>query len=164
MASSESHQVTAEAARAKCLRLLSRRAQSEAELRERLRRDGFAEGVTEEVLADLAEAGLTDDQEFARAWVASRRESGSSGRRKLAWELRRKGIAREVIARVLEEEIDETAERRQAGELARRRLGGRTDAKELSRLRRYLLGRGYGVETVDSVLQSIRQEDEHSFE
>jgi regulatory protein len=161
---SDSRQVSEEAAREKCLRLLSRRARSEAELRARLRQAGFAERLTEEVLAGLAEAGLTDDEEFARAWVASRKGRGGSGRQKLSWELRRKGVARDVIERVLEEEIDEATERRQAEELARRRLGNRTDAKEMSRLRRYLLGRGYGFETVDGVLQKMRQEDEHSFD
>lgn len=152
----------AEAAREKCLRLLSRRARSEAELRDRLREAGCAEPVAEQVLAGLKEAGLIDDEEFARAWVASRKARGGSGRRKLSWELLRKGVSRELIERVLAEEIDDETERRQAAALAQRRLRGRAKAQDMTRLRRYLLGRGYGFETVDTVLDSMRQEEEHS--
>ncbi|MBN1459554.1 MAG: regulatory protein RecX [Armatimonadetes bacterium] len=151
----------ADAAREKCLRLLSRRARSEAELRDRLREAGCAEPVAEQVLAGLAATGLIDDEEFARAWVMSRKARGGSGRRKLSWELLRKGVSRELIERVLAEEIDDETERRQAAALARTRLRNRAGAHDMIRLRRYLLGRGYGFETVDSVLQNISQEGEH---
>jgi regulatory protein len=158
---SERRPLDADAAREKCLRLLSRRARSEAELRARLREVGCEEDVADQVLAGLTEAGLIDDEEFARAWVASRKTRGGSGRRKLAWELGRKGVARELIERVLEQETDEETERRQAAALAQRRIRGRAEATDMARLRRYLLGRGYSFETVDSVLETMGQEEEY---
>ncbi len=49
-----------------------------------------------------------------------------------------------------------------AMELAQRRLrGGPADEKTLARLRRLLLGRGFGSETVDSVLNQIGGQTEH---
>ena len=145
-----------EQAREKCLRLLSRRAHSSAELQEKLRAAGFTVKVTERALAGLTESGLLDDEEFARSWVADRKLSGGSGRRKLAWELRRKGIGRSLIAQVLSEDLEEETELSQAMELARKKLReGALGAAELARLRRFLLGRGYGFEVVDKVMQSL---------
>ena len=150
-----------QAARDTCLRLLSRRARSAGELRERLRTGGFSAGVAEGVLSDLTDAGLIDDEEFTRSWVAGRKAAGGASRRKIAWELRRKGVDRDLVDRVLREEMDDRTELGQATQLARRRLRGqRADGKELSRLRRHLLGRGFGFDTVDRALQAVVREEE----
>jgi len=144
-------------AREKCLRLLSVRARSAAELRDRLVKAGFERSVFEPVLADLAAAGLLDDEEFARSWISARKSAGI-GRRRLAVELGRKGIARSMIERLLDEQVDDDTERRQAEALARKRLGAEWDAKALGRLRRLLLSRGYGFAIVDDVLRTIAGE------
>jgi regulatory protein len=148
-----------EAAREKCLRLLARRARSAAELRQRLSGVGFEREVIARVLADLDAAGLVDDAEFARAWVASRRAAGGAGREKLRWELRRKGIAEDLIAPAVEEGTSDEMEIAQALALARRRLREEPlDRKSLARLRRLLLGRGFGFDTVDTVMRRIISE------
>ena len=128
-----------------------------AELRERLARAGFEARVAAGALAGLAEAGLIDDEEFARSWIASRKAAGI-GRRKLAAELGRKGIDRSMAERLMAEQVDDEVERRQAEAVARRRLGAEWDAKTLARVRRLLLSRGYGFGTVDDVLQAIAGE------
>jgi regulatory protein len=150
-----------QAARDTCLRLLSRRARSAGELRERLRTGGFSPDVAEGVLSNLQDAGLIDDEEFARSWVAGRKAAGGASRRRIAWELKRKGVDRDLIERVIGEEMDDRTELGQAAQLARKKLRGqRVDGKELSRLRRHLLGRGFGFDTVDSVLQAVVREEE----
>lgn len=150
------------AAREKCLRLLTLRLRSAAELRARLGDSGFEDKVIGPVLGQLTRSGLVDDEEFARAWVASRQASGGAGRQKLRWELRRKGISEDLIRRVVDEGIADETETEQALCLARKRLkGDLTEAKALARLRRLLLGRGFGFETVDSVLQQLTTEAEH---
>ncbi len=150
-----------QAARDTCLRFLSRRARSAGELRERLRTGGFRADVAEGVLSDLQDAGLIDDEEFARSWVAGRKASGGASRRRIAWELRRKGVDRDLVERVLREEMDDRTELGQAAQLARKKLRGqRVDGKELSRLRRHLLDRGFGFDTVDRVLQAVAREED----
>lgn len=150
------------AAREKCLRLLGLRLRSEAELRGRLSDSGFPDEVIGSVVGDLARSGLVDDEEFARAWVVSRQASGGAGRHKLRWELRQKGISEDLIRRVVDEGIDDQTETRQALTLARKRLkGDLREPKTLARIRRLLLGRGFGFETVDSVLQQLTTEAEH---
>jgi len=148
-----------EAAREKCLRLLAVRARSGVELRDRLRRVGFARDVAEKVIADLAGAGLVDDLEFARSWVTGRQAAGGIGKQKLRWELRRKGIANELVERVIEESVDGEAEVEQALLLARKRLSG-NDAKSLARVRRLLASRGFGFDIVDAVMRRISSDTE----
>jgi len=152
----------AQAARERCLRLLSLRARSAAELQERLRSIGFARHVIESVLADLARAGLVDDAEFARNWVASRQAAGGTGRRKLRWELRRKGVSEELIRQAVDSAVSAEIEIEQALGLARRRLtGGRYDVKDMARIKRLLLSRGFGFDTVENVMRQMVPEMEH---
>lgn len=150
-----------EAAREQCLRLLAIRPRSADELRRRLKSGRFEDRVVESVLAGLARAGLVDDEEFARAWVASRQASGGAGQRKLRWELRRRGVAEDIIRTVVDEEMDDEAEFRQALELARRRMrGSPSEPKTLARLQRLLSSRGFGFDTVEAVIRRIVIEEE----
>jgi regulatory protein len=146
------------AARERCLRLLSVRARSAAELKERLRQAGFPPGIIGRVLPGLAEAGLIDDEEFARSWIAARKVTGI-GRRRLRAELARKGVERGTIESVLAEQVDDETERDQVERLARKRLArSAADEQALARVRRFLIGRGYGFEMVDDVLRAIAGE------
>ena len=151
-----------EKAWARCLRLLAVRARSQAELQERLRAARFEEAVVEAVLSRLAQAGMLDDEEFARAWIASRRESGRSGKRKLRWELRRKGVSGDLIRRLVDEGIDQQSEVEQALTLARRRLCADTDDADLARVQRLLVSRGFEFDVVQAVMRRIVSEREHS--
>jgi regulatory protein len=145
-----------EAARKRCLRLLSLRARSAAELRERLIKADFDEGTIAAVLGDLERVGLVDDEDLARTWVADRHTAGRCGRRKLRSELRRKGIADEVIRRVVDSQISDDAELRQAMRVARQRLQDQPAREaDVRRLTRFLLGRGFEPETVDAVVSSV---------
>lgn len=151
-----------EAAREKCLRLLGLRARSAWELRDRLKRAGFADDVIESTLSGLAEAKLVDDEQFARAWVAARQASRGAGRRKLRWELRRKGISNAIIQRVVDEDTDEEAELQRALAVAEARLQGTpADPRERARLQRLLLGRGFEHPTIETVIRHLSNEGEH---
>jgi len=82
-----------EAARAICLRLLTNRPRTRAELATALQRRRIPDDVAESVLGRFAEVGLIDDAAFARAWVESRHHSRGLARRALAAELRQRGIS-----------------------------------------------------------------------
>ena len=140
------------------MRLLERRARSAAELEQRLKAAGFEPAMIARVLGDLERAGLVDDQEFARLWVATRR---TSGKHKLLWELRRKGISEDLIRRTMEEMTSDESELERALDVARRRLREQSaDAKARLRLRRFLLGRGFAFEVVDAVMGRVSAPEE----
>jgi regulatory protein len=136
-----------EQARALCLRLLTARARTRAELEGQLAKRGYSPEVGGRVLDRLAQVGLVDDVDFAEQWVLSRRVNAGKGKRALAAELQAKGVDDEVITAALAG-IDAGAERQRAEKLVRDRLrreklGDDDDAKIARRLAGMLARRGY---------------------
>jgi regulatory protein len=110
-----------EQARALCLRLLTARARTRAELAGQLAKRGYPDDVSTHVLDRLAGVGLVDDADFAEQWVHSRLANAGKGKRALAAELRTKGVDNDVITSVLGG-INPAAERGRAEELVRKKL------------------------------------------
>ena len=110
-----------EQARAVCLRLLTARARSRAELAGQLEKRGYPDDVSARVLDRLADVGLIDDVDFAEQWVRSRHIHAGKGKRALATELRNKGVDGDVITATLES-IDAGAERERAEQLVQSKL------------------------------------------
>ena len=135
-----------EQARALCLRLLTARARTRAELAGQLTKRGYPDDVSAKVLDRLADVGLVDDADFAEQWVRSRRMNAGKGKRALAAELRTKGVDNEVISAALAD-IDAGAERARAEQLVsdklRRERLTDDDAKLARRLVGMLARRGY---------------------
>ena len=135
-----------EQARALCLRLLTARARTRAELAGQLTKRGYPDDVSAKVLDRLADVGLVDDADFAEQWVRSRRVNAGKGKRALAAELRTKGVDNEVISAALAD-IDAGAERARAEQLVsdklRRERLTDDDAKLARRLVGMLARRGY---------------------
>jgi regulatory protein len=136
-----------EQAKALCLRLLTARARTRAELAGQLAKRGYPDDVSNRVLSRLADVGLIDDADFAEQWVRSRRRSAGKGHKALAAGLRTRGVDDEVISATLGG-IDAGAERDKAVELVRRRLRRENldgdEAKVARRLVAMLARRGYG--------------------
>lgn len=136
-----------EQARNLCLRLLTARARTRAELEGQLAKRGYPDDVSQRVLDRLTQVGLIDDADFAEQWVRSRRANAGKGKRALAAELRTKGVNNDVITAALDG-IDAGAERQRAEKLVRDRLrreklGDDDDAKIARRLVGMLARRGY---------------------
>jgi regulatory protein len=135
-------------ARDLCLRLLTARARTRAQLAAQLTKRGYPDEICGRVLDRLTEVGLVDDQDFAEQWVRSRHLNAGKGKRALAAELRTKGVDDEVIAEALDE-IDADAERVRAEQLVadklrRERLSDESDdVKVARRLVGMLARRGY---------------------
>ena len=91
-----------EQARDVCLRLLTVRARTRAELEAQLTKRDFPDDVSARVLDRLVEVGLLDDAAFAEQWVHTRRANAGKGKRALAAELRTKGVDPELIAETLD--------------------------------------------------------------
>jgi len=114
-----------------CLRLLTVRARTRAELAGQLTKRGYPEDVSAGVLDRLTDVGLVDDEDFAEQWVRSRYVNAGKGKRALASELRTKGV-------------DDEAEQLVADKLRRERLtDGTDDVKVARRLVSMLARRGY---------------------
>lgn len=141
--------------------LLSARARTVYELREKLRRKEFSDGLIDQVVADFQRLKLLDDREFARNWVESRRRNRPAATAKLALELRRKGVAGEVIDEVLTECGGELDTSETAADILRRqgwRYAGLEEMKAKRRMLGFLARRGYGQETARKAIEQIWKE------
>lgn len=153
-----------EQAKALCLRLLTSRARTRAELADQLQKRGYPDDVSGRVLDRLTMAGLIDDADFAEQWVRTRRTHAGKGRKVLAAELRAKGVDEEVIAGALAG-IDAGAERARAEQLVqaklRREALGDDDVRVTRRMVAMLARRGYSpalaYEVVSTELAAERE-------
>lgn len=122
-------------ARAICLRLLTGRPRTRAELAAALAGRGVPAEAAEAVLGRFAEVGLIDDRAFAEAWVGSRHAGRGLGRRALAAELRRRGVDGSTVGEAVVT-LDPATEERTARELVARRLAATRRLDPPVRLRR----------------------------
>ena len=147
------------------LAFLAYRPRAEKEVRDRLRRGGFAPETIDQVVVKLYEWRYLDDTDFARRWVEGRTASQPRGRRLLQQELRQKGIAAETARETLDEAgLDEAAA---AAELARRRLpsyAGEDPIVVRRRLGSYLARRGFGYDVARAAIDRVLGEADETAE
>ena len=146
-------------AREAALRLLAVRPRAAVELARRLRMKGYEPEVADEVIGRLRELGMIDDAAFAGTLVRDRVRLRPSGARRLASELRAKGVdeevAREAIRDTLEGEgTDERELALRAAEKWRMRPGEERD-RARRRLQGFLARRGFGGETIREVIDEV---------
>jgi len=131
-------------ARAICLRLLTQRARSRAELAKALAKRGVPDDAAGRVLDRFAEVRLIDDAALAQGYaVAQHRERGLS-RRAIAAKLRERGLDDEVEAALTG--IDGEDERERARQLVAKRLrslAGLAPEVQARRLLGLLARKGY---------------------
>lgn len=145
-----------EAAREHALRFLSFRPRSAAEVRRNLRQSkrGFSEETIETVIARLEQAGLIDDEAFARFWVENRTQLGPRSTQALRYELRRKGVPDAAITAALAAVDEEAA----AYEAARQRAPryARADRETLRKyMGGYLARRGFSARIIRDALNRL---------
>ncbi|WP_298181908.1 regulatory protein RecX [Saccharomonospora sp.] len=120
-----------------CFDLLAARPRTKEELRQALRRKGFADDVSEILLGKLDDAGLVDDAAFAEMWVRSRHTYRGLARRALVAELKRKGVDPEIAVEAADA-IDSEDEEERARQLVRKKLRTMVDVDEQKATRRLL--------------------------
>ena len=141
------------------LRLLERTRRTRRELERRLKEKGFEPASIAEVLDRLAEVGLVDDAEFARAWLAGRWGRKPSGWRRLEQELRARGVSQEDAQRaraVLVERGGAPDEVQSAARLvaqARKRYAKLEPHVQRQRLYALLARRGYDGDVIRRALE-----------
>ncbi len=156
----------ARAAMNAALALLKFRGRTEKEMGEKLRRKDFEADLIAGAVARLKELNLINDESLARSWAESGRRSGW-GERRLQQALWKRGVPRDIIARVLAEKPEEgaaTESDRARESLARRtqrlKLEG-LDRKTLyNRLGGYLARQGFSSDVVRETLEHFFKNSE----
>jgi regulatory protein len=144
-------------ARILVLRRLDVAPRTRGELERYLAQRGIPDDVACAVLDRFTEVGLIDDRAYAQGWVRSRHGTRGLGKRAVAAELRRKGVADDVIAEALDP-IDSEQERVRALDLARSRypqVMGLPYPTQVRRLMGALTRRGYDVGLAGAVVREV---------
>jgi regulatory protein len=142
------------------LRLLSYRARSENELRERLLGKGFPEGAVSSTLLYLKEAGFIDDAALAqdlKRLALGQKKLGYSAARSF---MQRRGLPRDLVEATLG--YDEEVELGNARNLLEKRLkcaGSHLTAKEKKRLYDYLSRRGFSFSVINKAMRDFEQDE-----
>ena len=137
-------------------RYLTIRNRSEKEIRDYLTKKNAAEEVIEKIITSLKEKKFLNDEVFARAWILNRARLKPKGEMLLKMELRQKGIAEDIIAKVLsevQEEIpDELAQAKSLIIKKMERLKGATKEEMYSKVGGFLSRRGFRWEIVKKAI------------
>lgn len=137
----------------KLLRFSTLRPRSEKEIIDYFKRKKIHESLHDELFNRLNRLELIDDMKFAEWWVGQRIQFTSKSKRELEFELRKKGIDKETINKVLGEgKIDEEkAARELLGKKAYKwtNLSG-IEAKQ--KKTQYLAGKGFSWEVIEKVV------------
>ena len=142
----------------RALNVLSYRARTKGELRERLLRGGYPGETVDEVVARLEELGYLDDEEFARD--LARAQARKYGPRRIFGDLRQAGVEDEIAREVVEEEFSERSEFETALKIARRRynMEGENPGAQARRVYGFLMRRGYSADVCAEVAREYRRE------
>lgn len=122
-------------ARTICLRLLTARARTRAELRDALAARGVPDSASTTVLDRLSAVGLVDDRAFADSYVVSRQRDRGLAVREISRQLRNKGVDETVITTAVEAAAGE-AEAEAARQLVLRKLRSMSRLTPEARTRR----------------------------
>lgn len=144
----------------KVLNFLSYRARSEYEISYYMLRKSWPEEIQKNIIDKLKLLKLINDEDFARQWIASKSSFHPEGKTLLKIELRKKGIDKETIERLLSEERSNTTEEVLAEKIARQRLEKlkNLDLKQKKEKLYGFLGRrgfssGLAVKIIDKLLK-----------
>lgn len=144
-------------ARDAALSLLSYRARSSVELKRRLKRKGFDDTIAADTVERLDEIGVVDDAAFAESFVRDRMRFKPRSSRRLAGELRAKGVdqetARAAIAEVMEREETSELDLARAAAARWRPRAGEEPTRARARLHAFLARRGFGGEAIRAVIR-----------
>ena len=136
----------------KALNYLSVAVKSEKQTRDYLKGKGYTPLVIDRVLEKTKEYGFVDDDYFARRYAET--YADKKGAFLIKRELKTKGIADDISEEVLEEMGDQSEA---AARIAEKYMRGKEpDQKNLQKLYRHLLSKGFSYDDAKSAVEKIR--------
>lgn len=139
----------------KAMGYLGRGMKTVKQMRDYLVKKDYTPEVVDYVIRRLKEYRYIDDEAYAKLYVEH--NSSTKGERRLKQELVSKGIA--VTLAEEHSKLDSEQAQADATRLAEKYMKNKPhDVKTLQKLQRYLLSRGYGFDTVNTVVRDYKLE------
>lgn len=136
------------------LEWLMRRPHSERELRDYLFRKRTDKHLVESWVEDFKRSGYLDDAAFGK-WLAESRSRKNKSSRAITTELASKGLAKDMIARILKDlRLDNSESDGTALRALIDKLRGKSRYADEDRLKRYLLSKGFSYSQIIETLRA----------
>ena len=149
------HEILGKRATKRAMHLLEKMDRTEYKLREKLSEGGYPDEAIEDAIGYVKRYHYLDDERYARNYVFLAQDRKS--RKKLSIELYQRGIKKELIDRILEEEYDADEEKQICQLLEKRGFDSKTcSEKERQKLYQFLLRRGFQSSDICKVMRMHR--------
>ena len=126
--------------------LISRRLRSEKEIRDYAKRKNWTPDNTNRVIERLKEKGYLNDTAFAESFIRARQNAEKYSRRRIEQDLRKKGIANDIIQLVLHDEVNDHAALQK---LVAKRYNRYDD---INKLKAYLMRAGFNYDDINKAI------------
>lgn len=138
----------------KSLALLSKNLKTQKQLKDYLYQKGFTTPVIEECILRLEKIGFIDDDRYAKMFIESKKSY--KGKNAIVSTLISKGIPREIIDNNMK---DFTSSSDVIKSLEKKYMKNKTyDAKNIVKLKRYLLSKGFMYEEINRVIGDYNED------
>lgn len=143
-------------AKRRAMHLLEKQDRTRRNLEEKLRESDYPPAAVDAAVEYVASYHYIDDERYARSYVRFHQEGKSKQR--IRQDLMQKGVDRDTIAQVLEEEYT-TQELDMIRDLLQKKHFDpeQADAKERNRMYRFLLTRGFSSSDISRVLRGYEE-------
>jgi regulatory protein len=147
----------------RAINYLSFRPRSQAEVRRYLRKKETPPEIIDAVIERLGKLDYVNDRSFASFWVENREQFNPRGAQALRNELRMKGVEREIVDEIVDDEHDEELAMRAARKKADilLRVPDMDYNKFRNRLGGFLQRRGFSYSVVAHVVRTLWQESKN---
>lgn len=139
------------------VRLLAASKKSAQELSKRLKDKGYDLAIVEDILEYLRTQGILDDRKMVDETIHWAKQAKRYGKKRILFELKKKGIAQNVIEEALENYSKEE-ERETAYQLAKIRWNKVKHLEPLKRKKRlfdFLVSRGFDFELAKEIMNRL---------
>lgn len=132
------------------LNWLLTRPHSQKELTDYLRRKNVNDDLAEHITKEFISRGFQSDEQFAKWWVESRLQSKFFSKRKISFELSRKGIDKQLAEACLENINDRQSLQKLVDKKSRQ-----SRYKDPQKLKTYLLRQGYSYDDINQATKYL---------
>jgi len=140
--------------------VLSRKMLTESMLSEKLTEKGYDKAVISEVSRELVSLGYINDSDYASLFL-EHCKSKMWGKKKIAFEMKKKGLGDETIALCLESFAEDEMQEDIVDFICKKYKGSDLrDYKEKSRITRFFASRGFDFGFIDKCIRLAEEENE----
>lgn len=141
------------------LTLLDYRERSQWEIKERMRQKRYTPEVIQQVINYLKEHDFLNDKRFSEEWANFVIKKGFA-RKRVYYELRKKGIAEDLIEEILEKLFSKIDETEMALRVVQKKRKMLKNERDFQRISEFLRRRGYSFSIINTVIDQLKDNRE----